>query len=238
MIRKIIQIDSEKCTGCGLCASACQEEAIAIVEGKATLIRDDYCDGLGNCLPACPTGAITFIEREAAAYDEEAVERNKRARQEERAAQPPVFACPGSRMRQFNTAQEAECSEAPTMQAVNRLAQWPVQIQLVPPRAPYFNNADLLIAADCTAFAYAAFHERFMKGRITLVGCPKLDPVDYSEKLTRIFRLNTIRSITVARMEVPCCGGLERAVRQAILNSGKIIPYQVSIISTDGRILS
>ena len=198
MIRKIIQIDEEKCNGCGACASACHEGAIGMVNGKAKLLRDDYCDGLGDCLPACPTDAITFVEREAAAYDHEAVMRNKHG---------------------------------------SRLSQWPVQIKLVPVNAPYFDGAELLIAADCTAFAYGSFHEKFIRGRITLVGCPKLDQVDYAEKLTEIIRNNDIRSVLIVRMEVPCCGGLEHAAKTALENSGKIIPWSVVTITTDGRIL-
>ncbi len=238
MIRKIIQIDEALCTGCGLCANACQEQAIAMVNGKARLIRDDYCDGLGNCLPACPTGAITFIEREAAAYDEEAVQEN--IRQKEALAhqmEKPFHGCPGSMARSLRPKEEPAAPVANTP-SVSRLAQWPVQIQLMPITAPYYQEADLLIAADCTAFAYARFHETFMKDRITIIGCPKLDPVDYSQKLTSIFAKNNIKSVTVLRMEVPCCGGLEFAVRKALLNSGKWIPQHVTVISTDGKILS
>lgn len=204
MLRKIIQIDEEKCNGCGACAAACHEGAIAMMDGKARLIRDDYCDGLGDCLPTCPTGAITFVEREAAAYDEQAVMRNMQI-------------------------------SVPAPQS--RLFQWPVQIKLVPVNAPYFNGARLLIAADCTAYAYADFHERFIKNHITLVGCPKLDGADYSEKLTEIIRTNDIKSVTIVRMEVPCCGGLEIAVKTALQNSGKFIPWQVVTISTNGSIL-
>ena len=196
MIRRIIQIDEEKCNGCGACAAACHESAIGMVDGKAKLLRDDYCDGLGDCLPACPTGAITFVEREAAAYDEAAVIRNQRS-----------------------------------------LQQWPVQIKLVPTSAPYFDGAKLLIAADCTAYAYASFHEDFKNEKIVLVGCPKLDSVDYSEKLTEIIRENDIKSVTIVRMEVPCCGGLEFAAKTALQQSGKFIPWQVATISVDGKIL-
>ena len=195
MIRRIIQIDEEKCNGCGACAAACHESAIGMVDGKAKLLRDDYCDGLGDCLPACPTGAITFVEREAAAYDEAAVIRNQRS-----------------------------------------LQQWPVQIKLVPTSAPYFDGAKLLIAADCTAYAYASFHEDFKNEKIVLVGCPKLDSVDYSEKLEEIIRSN-ITEVTIVRMEVPCCGGLEMAAKRALQNSGKFIPWQVATISVDGKIL-
>ena len=229
MIRKIIQIDEEKCNGCGLCANACEEEAIAMVNGKAKLIRDDYCDGLGNCLPACPTGAISFVEREAAAYDEAAVAQNKRAKQ---AAQAPG-GCPGSRAQAIRRA----AVQAEAEPAVSELSQWPVQIKLVPVRAPYFDGADLLIAADCTAYAYGDFHREFIRGRITLIGCPKLDEGDYSEKLTEIIRQNDIRSVTVVRMQVPCCGGLERAAVNALKASGKFIPWQIRVVSTDGRIV-
>ena len=196
MIRRIIQIDEEKCNGCGACAAACHESAIGMVDGKAKLLRDDYCDGLGDCLPACPTGAITFVEREAAAYDEAAVIRNQRP-----------------------------------------LQQWPVQIKLVPTSAPYFDGAKLLIAADCTAYAYASFHEDFKNEKIVLVGCPKLDSVDYSEKLEEIIRSNNITEVTIVRMEVPCCGGLEMAAKRALQNSGKFIPWQVATISVDGKML-
>ena len=224
MIRKIIQIDEEACNGCGACARACHEGAIAMVDGKARLTREDYCDGLGDCLPACPTGAISFETREAAAYDEAAVKAAK-------AAAP--HACPGSRPATFaRAARPAGADNVPS-----QLSQWPVQIKLVPVNAPYFSGAKLLIAADCTAYAYAAFHEKFIKGHITLVGCPKLDSVDYSEKLTEIIAKNDIKSVTVVRMEVPCCGGLENAAKTALQNSGKFIPWQVVTISTDGRIL-
>ena len=199
MIRKIIQIDEEKCNGCGACASACHEGAIGMVDGKAKLLRDDYCDGLGDCLPACPTGAISFVEREAAAYDEAAV-----------------------------LAAKAQNSQ---------LRQWPVQIKLVPVTAPWFHQSKLLVAADCTAYAYAHFHRDFIKEHITLVGCPKLDAVDYAVKLAEIIRNNDIQSVTVVRMEVPCCGGIEYAVRTALQESGKCIPWNVVTIATDGSIL-
>lgn len=200
MIRKIIRIDEEKCTGCALCATACHEGAIGMVNGKAKLLRENYCDGFGDCLPACPAGAISFEEREAPAYDENAVLKSKTS--------------------------------------VGRLSQWPVQIKLVPVTAPFFRDADLLIAATCSAFAYGAFHEHFIKGRVTLVGCPKLDGVDYADKLSQIFAANDIKSIRLARMQVPCCGGLESAVKRAVAASGKDIPVSVSIISSDGRILN
>ena len=235
MLRKIIQIDEEKCNGCGACASACHEGAIGMVGGKAKLLRDDYCDGLGNCLPACPTGAIRFVEREAAAYDEAAVQAHQATKT---VPEPLACGCPGTHARAITRAPEAPALEAAPRQAQSRLSQWPVQIKLVPVNAPYFNGAKLLVAADCTAFAYADFHEQFIKNHVTLVGCPKLDMVDYAEKLTEILRRNDIRSITVVRMEVPCCGGIEHAVKTALQQSGKMIPWQVVTISTDGRILA
>ena len=239
MKRRIIEIDQEKCNGCGACADACHEGAIALVDGKAQLMRDDYCDGLGDCLPTCPTGAIAFVEREAAAYDEQAVLANKQKKMQEAMKKEGMRlhgGCPGSRARAI-THEDAAEPESPRTEPVSRLAQWPVQIKLVPVSAPYFDGAKLLIAADCTAYAYAAFHERFIRGHITLVGCPKLDDADYSEKLTEIIRRNDIQSVTVVRMEVPCCGGLENAAKTALKNSGKFIPWQVVTISTDGKIL-
>ena len=222
--RRIVHIDEEKCNGCGACASACHEGAIAMVDGKARLMREDYCDGLGDCLPACPTGAISFETREAAAYDEAAVKAAK-------AAAP--HACPGSRPATFaRAARPAGADNVPS-----QLSQWPVQIKLAPVNAPWFSGADLLIAADCTAFAYGNFHADFIRGRVALVGCPKLDAVDYAEKLSQIFAANDIRSITVARMEVPCCGGLESAVRRALAMSGKQIPLAVRVIATNGELL-
>lgn len=235
MVRKIIKIDEEKCNGCGLCASACQEGAIAIVNEKAKLIKDDYCDGLGNCLPACPTGAITFEEREAAAYDEKAV-KAKHAKQPEKIP----CGCPSTQsktMERKNACNTPAAEPAAKHAAESQLMQWPVQIKLVPVNAPYFNNANLLVAADCTAFAYGDFHNRFIKNHITLIGCPKLDEGDYTEKLTAILKNNTIKSVTVVRMEVPCCGGIENAVINALRNSGKMIPWQSVTISTDGQIL-
>lgn len=238
MIRQIIHIDEEKCNGCGLCAKACHEAAIAIVNGKAKLLRDDFCDGLGNCLPVCPTDAISFIQREAAAYDDEAVQAHKRA-----AAKPALAApasapkqggCPGSRIREFNLGRrEPSAGEA----SVSELRQWPVQIKLAPVTAPYFEGADLLVAADCTAYAYGSFHRDFLRGRVALIGCPKLDNVNYAEKLTAILERSDVKSVTVARMEVPCCGGIEYAVRQAIAASGKDIPCRVVTISIDGRLI-
>lgn len=234
MIRRIIEIDKEKCNGCGLCANACHEGAIGMVDGKATLLRDDYCDGLGDCLPVCPTGAITFVEREAAAYDEAAVQANMAKK-----GKTPC-ACPGSQSKLLEVQEKmaAKREEEATPAAVpSRLRQWPVQIKLAPIKAPYFDGAKLLIAADCTAYAYGNFHEEFMKGKITLVGCPKLDMVDYSEKLTEIIKQNDIQSVTIVRMEVPCCGGMEMAAKKALQASGKFIPWQVVTISTDGKIL-
>ena len=229
MIRKIIQIDQEKCNGCGACAAACHEGAIAMVEGKAQLMRDDYCDGLGDCLPACPTGAISFVVREAAAYDEAAVLAAKAKKEE-----TLPCGCPGTAAKAIHR-EEVPASICQT--PASQLRQWPVQIKLAPVNAPWFDGADVLVAADCTAYAYGNFHQAFIKGRITLVGCPKLDSVDYAEKLTEIFKNNHIRSITVVRMEVPCCGGMENAVKRALQLSGKSIPCNVVTISTDGRIL-
>lgn len=203
MIRQIIKIDEEKCNGCGICAEACHEGAIAMIEGKARLVRDDYCDGLGDCLPACPTGAITFETREAADYDKEAAQKNRKQRKTEQ----------------------------------SRLMNWPVQIKLAPVKAPYFDGARLLIAADCTAYAYGNFHDDMMRGKVTLIGCPKLDGIDYSEKLTEIIRNNEIQSVTVVRMEVPCCGGLEMAAKKALQASGKFIPWQIVTLSVEGKIL-
>lgn len=215
MLRKIIHIDEDKCIGCGLCVDACHEGAIAMVDGKARLMRDDYCDGLGDCLPSCPADAISFVEREAAEYDERAVLENK--------------------VRKSATARADEVSA--TANSASQLAQWPCQIKLAPLSAPYYGGADLLIAADCTAYAYADMHRSFMRGRVTLIGCPKLDAVDYSEKLAAIIRQNDIRSVTVVRMEVPCCGGLELAAKRALQASGKPLPMQVVTVSTDGRVL-
>ena len=258
MIRKIIHIDEDKCTGCGLCAEACHEGAIEMVDGKAKLVRENFCDGFGDCLPACPAGAITFEEREAPAYDEAAV---KAAKQEGKAmtaeeimqigdetkrkaamtahlaagGKHPAGGCPGSCMMQFR--HEDEAVPAAATGAASRLAQWPCQIKLVPTQAPFFDGAKLLIAADCTAYAYANMHEDFMRGKVTIIGCPKLDAVDYTEKLTDIIRDNDIKSVTIVRMEVPCCGGLRRAAENALKASGKFIPWQVVTISRDGRIL-
>ena len=295
MLRKIIQIDEDKCNGCGACATACHEGAIAMLHGKAKLIRDDYCDGLGDCLPACPTGAITFVVREAAAYDEAAVLENQKKKAEQKDTPLPslensgsenapadncgcagtqsqeikhavhgcagtqsqeikhaahgcagaqsqeikhaVHGCAGAQSQEIEHADENVQQTIPAAEPVSRLSQWPVQIKLAPVNAPYFNGAKLLIAADCTAFAYANFHERFIKDHITLVGCPKLDSADYSEKLTEIIRENDIESVTIVRMEVPCCGGLEYAAKTALQNSGKFIPWQVVTISIDGKMI-
>ena len=208
MIRKMIHIDEEKCNGCGVCASACHEGAIEMIDGKAKLVRENFCDGFGDCLPGCPTGAITFEEREAPAYDEEAVNRAKR-----------------------------EKAESASTGMESQLMNWPVQIKLAPIQAPYFEDAKLLIAADCAAYAYANFHAEFIRDKVTIIGCPKLDSVDYSEKLTEIIRCNDIRSITIVRMEVPCCGGIEMAAKKALQASGKFLPWQVVTISIDGKIL-
>lgn len=263
MIRKIIHIDQELCNGCGLCVTACHEGAIGLVEGKAVLLRDDYCDGLGNCLPVCPTDAITFEEREAAAFDEAAVMASK----EKNLSKPQDLpcSCPGTQDRAIQrhsaetvsagmrasqgivpqpvqaswAASETALAAAvqQTARQTSQLRQWPVQIRLVPANAPYFNGARLLIAADCTAYAYGNFHADFMRNKITLIGCPKLDEGDYSEKLTAIFKENEIKSVTVARMEVPCCVGIENAVKTALKECGKMIPWQVKVISTDGHVL-
>lgn len=245
MIRQIIHIDEEKCNGCGLCAHACHEGAIAMVDGKAKLIRDDYCDGMGDCLPSCPTGAITFENREAAVYDEAAVEANKKRLLEQsqnsksKADMPIAHGCPGSAIRQMNRPQEqAPASETAFPVALtSQLNNWPVQIKLAPIQATYFDGAKLLIAADCTAYAFANFHKEFIKGKTTLIGCPKLDATDYSEKLTEIIRNNDIAGVTIVRMEVPCCGGLEMAAKKAIQDSGKFLSWQVVTISIDGKII-
>ena len=229
MKRKIIKIDEEKCNGCGACAAACHEGAIEIVNGKATLTREDYCDGLGDCLPACPVDAITFEEREAPAYNEAAVLAAKQKKA------PLPCGCPGTASRAI--VREASPAASATAPVASRLSQWPVQIKLVPVNAPYFDGANLLIAADCTAYAYGNFHEEFIRKHVTLIGCPKLDEGDYAEKLTAIIANNDIKSVTVVRMEVPCCGGIENAVKRALQASGKFIPWRVAVISTDGRVL-
>lgn len=228
MIRKIIKIDEEKCNGCGACVSACHEGAIGLVDGKAKLMRDDYCDGLGDCLPSCPTGAISFEQREAADYNEKAVMENRLKKH----GIANHGGCPGSKLSRIMHGHGSHTD----IKAESRLSQWPVQIKLVPVNAPYFDGADLLIAADCTAFAYGNFHNDFIKDKITLIGCPKLDSVDYSEKLTAILAVNDIKSVTVVRMEVPCCGGIQMAVQKALDASGKNVPLNVTVISTDGKI--
>lgn len=238
MIRKIIHIDEDKCNGCGLCATACHEGAIDIIDGKAKLVRENFCDGFGDCLPGCPTGAITFEEREAPAYDEAAVQESKKKKElQEKMKHLHEGGCPGSRKRMLEQPGEAGSNIAEPMRQAPQLRNWPVQIKLAPINAPYFNKTKLLIAADCTAYAYANFHQEFMRGKVTLVGCPKLDAVDYSEKLTEIIRSNEIQEVTIVRMEVPCCGGLEMAAKKALQASGKFIPWQVVTISIDGKIL-
>lgn len=233
MVRKIIKINEEKCNGCGLCAQACHEGAIGMVNGKAKLLREDYCDGLGDCLPACPTSAITFEMREAPAYDEQAVKAAQQAKQAEKAPLP--CGCPGSQSKTI--ARDNSAALVSPSPVTSQLRQWPVQIKLVPVKAPYFDGANLLIAADCTAYAFGNFHNRFIKNHITLIGCPKLDEGDYTEKLTEIIRQNNIKSVTIVRMEVPCCGGIQMATQNALQASGKFIPWQVVVIGTDGRIL-
>ncbi len=253
MKRQIIKIDEEKCNGCGLCAEACHEGAIDIIDGKAKLVRENFCDGLGDCLPNCPTGAITFEEREAPEYDEAAVTRSRIAKALEK--HQLGGGCPGSAAMSFDRPEDAAPDAAPAAPAqgnvpgnapaaapqqyapVSRLAQWPCQIKLLPPQAPFYDGAKLLVAADCTAYAYANMHEDFMKGKITAVGCPKLDAIDYSEKLTDIIKHNDIKEVTLVRMEVPCCGGLENAVKKALQQSGKFIPWRIVTISRDGKIL-
>lgn len=259
MLRKIIHIDEDKCIGCGLCVDACHEGAIAMVDGKARLMRDDYCDGLGDCLPSCPTDAISFVEREAAPYDEAAVAAHLATRNNNgmsgSAPAAPHGGCPGSRSRSLDGAPAPAASAPATRTAApaadnadplatiaaalpNRLAQWPCQIKLVPVQAPYYQGRGLLIAADCTAFACASFHERFMSGNVTIIGCPKLDEGSYTDKLAAIIAANDITSVTVARMEVPCCGGLERAAAEAHARSGKDIPFEVVTFAVNGDVLS
>jgi len=239
MTRQIIKIDERKCNGCGQCASACHQGAIGMVDGKAKLLRDDYCDGLGMCLPACPTGAISFEEREAAAFDPAAV----KAKEEHKMPETLACGCPGTNAKALERERHMEPVQAQILAgsqcapAQTNLQQWPVQIKLVPPNAPYFQEAHLLVAADCAAYAYGDFHNAYMKNRITIIGCPKLDEGDYAEKLTTILEMNDIKSVTVVRIEVPCCNGIENAVKAALQNCGKMIPWQVVTISTDGHIL-
>jgi len=236
MLREIIKIDREKCNGCGLCVSACHEGAIGLKDGKAVLLRDDYCDGLGNCLPVCPTGAISFEKRDALEYNETAVKKNMEVKENTMAC-----GCPGTNVktikREASAGPIAEHRSDEVRDPGSQLSQWPVQIKLIPVKAPYFENANLLVAADCTAFAYGNFHNEFIRNRITLIGCPKLDEGDYTEKLSAIIKSNNIKSVTIVRMEVPCCGGIENAVKTALKDSGKMIPWQVKVISTDGNLL-
>ena len=230
MLRQIININKEKCNGCGLCVTACHEGAIGMADGKAELLRDDYCDGLGNCLPVCPTGAITFEQREALAYNEAEVKNNMI--QEHNLP----CGCPGTNAKAISRENKAITTQEPKI-VTTHLNQWPVQIKLVPVNAPYFDNVNLLVSADCAAYAYGNFHQEFMWNKLTLIGCPKLDEIDYSEKLTAILTANNIKSVTVVRMEVPCCGGIENAVKTALKDCGKMIPWQVATISTDGSLL-
>lgn len=234
MKRKIVKIYEEKCNGCGLCVNACHEGALELVNGKAVLLSDVYCDGLGDCLPQCPVDAIEIIEREAEEFDKELVE--KRMSERKHKEEPLPCGCPGHQAKIINH-KEAVKTKEEKVELISQLKQWPVQIKLVSPMAPYFNNADILVAADCTAFAYANIHQDFMMGKITLIGCPKLDDIDYSEKLTSILKNNEVKSITVLRMEVPCCSGIVNSVKSAILQSGKLIPWGYKIVSTDGTLL-
>lgn len=243
MIRKIINIDEEKCTGCGLCANACHENAIVMVDGKAKLVKDDFCDGFGDCLPSCPSGAITITEREAAAYDAKAVEMRKQILTQQKMVHSHEGGCPGSRLRMMNkdteseNLNEAERSDISAAVPESQLTTWPVQIKLLPVYAPFYEGAHLLIAADCTAYAYANFHQEFIRNKVCLIGCPKLDQIDYTEKLTQIIANNNIKSVTIVRMEVPCCGGLQYAAEEALKASGKFLPWRVITISIDGKIL-
>ncbi len=233
MIRKIIKIDEEKCNGCGLCVKACHEGAIELIDGKARLTREDYCDGLGDCLPACPVNAITFEVREAPAYDEAAVQKEK----DKKVSTALPCGCPGTNIKTMRAESRSFATPAVPTSNISQLSQWPVQIKLVPVNAPYFEGAKLLVAADCSAYAYGNFHNEFIRNHITLIGCPKLDEGDYTQKITDIIANNNIKSVTVVRMEVPCCGGIEFAVKNALQNSGKFIPWRVVTISTDGNII-
>ena len=241
MKRNIISINEEKCNGCGLCVNACHEGALQLINGKAKLISEVYCDGLGACLPECPTGAISIEEREADVFDEESVKKHMEA---VKSPELPKLACgcPGSQARtiekKVNTSNAGACSyPSHTVPVESELRQWPCQIKLVPAGAPYFDNAHLLVAADCTAYAYANIHNDFMKNKITIIGCPKLDAVNYTDKLTEIIKLHELKSITVLRMEVPCCGGIVSAVKDALVSSGKLVPWNVVTIGTDGSII-
>lgn len=242
--RDIIHIDEEKCNGCGLCITGCHEGALAMIDGKAKLISEAYCDGLGACLPACPTGAITVRKRKAEAFTMPApgspadleIKQQEAERAMRQAAAPRFSGCPGSQARTMNRSTSV-VKTAPAAESNSELQQWPCQLKLMPVQAPYYQNARLLISADCAAFARANFHQEFIKGHITAIGCPKLDAGNYSDKLTQILSLNDIKSVIIVRMEVPCCGGLEMAAKQALQASGKMIPWQVVTISTDGKIL-
>ena len=236
MIRRIIKIDQKKCNGCGACAAACHEGAIEMIDGKATLTREDYCDGLGDCLPACPTDAITFEEREVPEYNEAAVQEAKKKKEAEKTGKTLPCGCPGTQSRIIKREQDFQVKNN-SIAMKSQLQQWPCQIKLVPVKAPYFDGANLLVAADCTAFACGNFHNEFIKNHITLIGCPKLDEGDYAEKLTQIIANNDIKSVKIVRMEVPCCGGIENAVKRALMASGKFIPWQVVTVSTDGIII-
>lgn len=240
MKRKIVTIDEEKCNGCGLCASACHEGALQIIDGKAKLVSESYCDGLGDCLPKCPTGAITIREAEAAPYDKEAVKQNMMAKNDQNTQEAGEnrlsCGCPGSKVKVISREDNPKIQYA-TLKEKSQLAQWPCQLKLVPANAPFFANSHLLIAADCTAYAYASIHNDFMRNRVTLIGCPKLDNIDYTDKLTDILKFNNIKSITVLKMEVPCCNGIANAVREALIASGKMIPWNVVTISTEGDII-
>lgn len=236
MIRKIIKINEDKCNGCGACAVACHEGAIEMINGKAKLTRENYCDGLGDCLPACPTNAISFEEREAQAYDEAAVLAAKKMSEKKASEKRLPCGCPGSNSKAI--VRERCEGEDVSINVSSKLSQWPVQIKLVPVHAPYFDGANLLIAADCTAYAYGNFHNEFIRDHITVIGCPKLDDGEYSEKLAEIIKMNNIKSVTVVRMQVPCCGGIEYATRRALAVSGKEIPYSVTVISTDGKVVN
>lgn len=236
MLRNIIKIDEEKCNGCGLCVSACHEGALQLIDGKARLVSESYCDGLGDCLPECPTGAIVLEERETAAYNEEAVKKHMDKSKAQPEAPSPC-GCPGTHAKLLIKKQIEATPLLPSENLPSQLGQWPCQLKLVPVNAPYLDNAHLLIAADCTAFAYPNIHQKFMRNKITLIACPKLDDIDYSEKLTAILKQNEIKSVTILRMEVPCCGGILQAAKNALSNCGKMIPWNVVTISTDGRIL-
>lgn len=236
MKRKIVKIDEQKCNGCGLCVNACHEGALQLIDGKAKLVSDSYCDGLGACLPECPMGAITLEEREAEAFDEAVVKQHMEAGKKQ--AQPPKLACgcPGTNAKVIARGQAAAPAPEKAGAADSQLRQWPCQLKLVPVNAPYFENASLLIAADCTAYAYANIHQDFMRNKVTLIGCPKLDDINYADKLAEILKTHEIKSVTVLRMEVPCCGGIVNAVKEALIRSGKMIPWHVVTIGTDGTI--